>query len=84
MPVALLVELAEADAFLPSLRLERRDALWAIKALRDEPLPLFTAAAEQEPEVELQQMTDGHNVVEDYSHTGPTLPAAGSSPVPRR
>jgi len=82
VPVASLVELAEADAFLPSLGLERRDALWAIKALRDEPLPLFTAAAErearavaeqQEPEVELRQMTEGHNVVEDYSHTGLTL-----------
>nr|CAD6436566.1 error-prone DNA polymerase [Rhizobium sp. Q54] len=82
VPVASLVELAEADAFLPSLRLERRDALWAIKALRDEPLPLFTAAAEREareiaeqlePEVALHQMTEGHNVVEDYSHTGLTL-----------
>jgi len=82
VPVTSLVELAEADAFLPSLDLERRDALWAIKALRDEPLPLFTAAAErearavaeqQEPEVELRQMTEGHNVVEDYSHTGLTL-----------
>ncbi|PDT79708.1 error-prone DNA polymerase [Sinorhizobium sp. BJ1] len=82
VPVASLVELAEADAFLPSLRLERRDALWAIKALRDEPLPLFTAAAvrearaiaeQREPEVELRQMNEGHNVVEDYSHTGLTL-----------
>ncbi len=82
VPVASLVELAEADAFLPSLGLKRRDALWAIKALRDKPLPLFTAAAErearaiaeqQEPEVELRQMTEGHNVVEDYSHTGLTL-----------
>ncbi|MEX2742072.1 error-prone DNA polymerase [Rhizobium mongolense] len=82
VPAASLVELADADAFLPSLRLERREALWAIKALRDEPLPLFTAAAErearaiaeqQEPEVELRQMTEGHNVVEDYSHTGLTL-----------
>ncbi|WP_081159793.1 error-prone DNA polymerase [Ensifer aridi] len=82
VPVASLVELAEADAFLPSLRLERRDALWAIKALRDEPLPLFMAAVEREaraiaeqrePAVELRQMTDGHNVVEDYSHTGLTL-----------
>ncbi|ARQ13787.1 error-prone DNA polymerase 2 (plasmid) [Rhizobium etli] len=82
VPVASLVELAEADAFLPSLRLKRRDALWAIRALRDEPLPLFTAAAErearaiaeqQEPDVELRQMTDGHNVVEDYSHVGLTL-----------
>jgi error-prone DNA polymerase len=41
---ASLVELAEADAFRPDLELARRDALWAIKALRDEPLPLFAAA----------------------------------------
>lgn len=81
-PAASLVELAEADAFRPSLRLERRDALWAIKALRDEPLPLFAAAAEreartvaeqQEPAVELRRMTEGHNVVLDYGHTGLTL-----------
>jgi error-prone DNA polymerase len=82
VPAATLVDLAEADAFLPSLNLPRRDALWAIKALRDEPLPLFSAAAEreqraiaeqQEPEVELRQMTEGHNVIQDYSHTGLTL-----------
>lgn len=82
VPAASLVELAEADAFLPSLQMERRDALWAIKALRDEPLPLFAAAAEresraiaeqQEPSVELRQMTEGHNVVADYSHIGLTL-----------
>ncbi|NKJ39338.1 error-prone DNA polymerase [Rhizobium sp. SG570] len=82
VPAASLVELAEADAFLPSLNLQRRDALWAIKALRDEPLPLFAAAAEREqktiaeqrePEVSLRQMTEGHNVIQDYSHTGLTL-----------
>jgi error-prone DNA polymerase len=82
VPTASLVDLAQADAFLPSLRLERRDALWAIKALRDEPLPLFAAAAkreatavqeQQEPAVALRQMTLGHNVVEDYGHTGLTL-----------
>jgi error-prone DNA polymerase len=27
------------------MRLARREALWAIKALRDEPLPLFAAAS---------------------------------------
>ncbi len=81
---AFLVKLAEADAFRPALKLERRDALWAIKALRDEPLPLFVAAADreraviaeqQEPEVALRQMTEGANVVEDYGHTGVTLRA---------
>lgn len=82
VPSEALVQLAKADAFLPSLKLERREALWAIKALRDEPLPLFAAAAERqvaaiaeqhEPEVVLRQMTDGHNVIEDYSHIGLTL-----------
>ncbi|MBY5532821.1 error-prone DNA polymerase [Rhizobium leguminosarum] len=82
VPAASLVELAEADAFLPSLGLQRRDALWAIKALRDEPLPLFAAASErearavaeqQEPAIALRQMTEGHNVVQDYGHIGLTL-----------
>jgi error-prone DNA polymerase len=37
VPVASLTELAQADVFLPSLRLERRDAPWAIKALLERP-----------------------------------------------
>jgi error-prone DNA polymerase len=84
VPTASLVKLAEADAFLPSLKLERRQALWDIKALRDEPLELWAAAAErasrviaemQEPEVALKSMTEGREVVEDYSHTGLSLRA---------
>ena len=82
VPVAALEKLAEADAFLPSMKLERRQASWDIKALRDEPLELWAAAAEreartipemQEPEVMLKSMTQGREVVEDYSHTGLTL-----------
>lgn len=82
VPTASLVKLAEADAFLPALQLQRRDALWAIKALRDEPLALWTAAAVrearqiaevQEPGVQLPSMRTGHEVVEDYSHIGLTL-----------
>jgi error-prone DNA polymerase len=82
VPTAALVKLAEADAFLPSLQLQRRDALWAIKALRDEPLELWAAAAErqarqvaeiQEPETILPSMRAGHEVVEDFAHTGLTL-----------
>jgi error-prone DNA polymerase len=82
IPSAALVELAEADSFRPSLGLARREALWAIKALRDQPLPLFTAAgsretspiAEQfEPVVSLKPMTAGSEVVEDYGHVGLTL-----------
>jgi error-prone DNA polymerase len=82
VPTEALVQLAQADAYGPGLKLERRDSLWAIKPLRDEPLPLFAAAAEREmatiaeqnePKVVLKQMTEGHDVVEDYGHTGLTL-----------
>jgi len=79
--VSTLVRLAEADAFNPSMRLARRDALWAIKALRDNPLPLFAVAdgeGRPTPEtndeaVRLKAMTAGHEVVEDYSYVGLTL-----------
>jgi error-prone DNA polymerase len=79
--VSTLVRLAEADAFQPSMRLARRDALWAIKALRDNPLPLFAVAngeGRPTPEandeaVRLKAMTAGHEVVEDYTFTGLTL-----------
>lgn len=82
VPTKALVQFAEADAFRPSLKLERRDALWALKALRNDPLPLFAAAAEREaetvpemvePEVSLVPMVEGRQVVEDYGHTGLTL-----------
>jgi error-prone DNA polymerase len=82
VPSAALVQLAEADAFGPALELARREALWAIKALRDEQLPLFAAAAAREtdpvpevdePAVMLRPMTAGSEVVEDYGHVGLTL-----------
>ena len=82
VPSAALVQLAEADAFRPSLGLARREALWAIKALRSEPLPLFAAAAAREaepvpeinePAVALRPMTAGGEVVEDYGHVGLSL-----------
>jgi error-prone DNA polymerase len=41
------VQLAEADAMHESLVLARREALWALKALRDEPLELFAAASQR-------------------------------------
>lgn len=84
IPVAALVELAEADAFRAGLGLARREALWAIKALREKPLPLFAAAAmreagivpeQSEPAVSLRPMTSGREVVEDYGHLGLTLRA---------
>ncbi len=78
LPSAALVNLAEADAFLPSLGLARRDALWALKGLGDAPLPLFAAADAREavePEVALAPMTEGAEVVEDYGHMGLSLRA---------
>ena len=45
VPVPSLVELADADAMKEAFGLPRREALWAIKALRDEPLELWSAAA---------------------------------------
>ena len=82
VPVASLVQLAEADAMNESLGLARREALWALKALRDEPLELFAAATGREartveevrePHVSLRPMTSGGEVVEDYRHVGLTL-----------
>jgi error-prone DNA polymerase len=82
VPASALVQLAEADAFRPGLGLARREALWAIRGLRDEPLPLFSAASDREravvpelyePDVSLRPMTAGSEVVEDYTHVGLTL-----------
>jgi hypothetical protein len=94
-----LSRLAEADAFLPSLKLARREAAWAIKGLRDTALPLFDqpgAAELNEPPPRLKAMTEGREIVEDYSHVGlslrrhplallrPDLEALGRVPAGRR
>lgn len=77
-----LNRLAEADAFRGAMRIARREALWAIKALRDEQLPLFAAADAREngfaheiveQPVVLRPMSEGREVVEDYGHVGLTL-----------
>ncbi|MBZ0229147.1 MAG: error-prone DNA polymerase [Bauldia sp.] len=82
VPVAALTRIAEADGFGSAFGLARREALWAIKALRDEPLPLFAAAPAREdgagaecdePRVALRPMTAGREVVEDYGHLGLSL-----------
>ncbi len=78
--VLTIEKLANADAFEPSLKLARREALWAIRGLADEKLPLFDAADTaglrremNEPEVTLVPMTSGRHVVEDYASTGLSL-----------
>ena len=81
LKVATLRRIAAADAFR-SLRLGRRQALWMIGRLRDDPLPLFTAAdlrdntlvpEIREPQVTPAPMTLGAEVVSDYRTVGLTL-----------
>ena len=66
-----LERLARADAFR-SLGLDRRDALWAVRALQrsgdKDDLPLFARVHmhELEPDVALPPMRPGEHVIEDY------------------
>jgi error-prone DNA polymerase len=75
-------KLAQADAFR-SLGLDRRDALWAVRALDGksaaETLPLFDQPAirlrDLEPETRLPTMPLGEHVVHDYRSLGLSLKA---------
>ncbi|HZS64503.1 MAG TPA: error-prone DNA polymerase [Xanthobacteraceae bacterium] len=80
LPTKALELLAHADAF-GSLGLSRRDALWAIKALRrtgdKDDLPLFARVTmeKMEPDADLPPMLPGQQVVEDYRHLSLSLKA---------
>jgi error-prone DNA polymerase len=73
-------KLAEADAFR-SIGLDRREALWAVKALDGrsaaEKLPLFSqgdvALPELEPPTRLPLMPAGEHVIHDYRSLGLSL-----------
>jgi len=74
-----LERLAEADAFR-STGLDRRRALWALKALGEPPLPLFaavedasTGSRETRAMALLPEMPLGEHVVEDYASLSLTL-----------
>jgi error-prone DNA polymerase len=75
-------KLAQADAFR-SLGLDRRDALWAVRALDGrsaaETLPLFDQPAirlrDLEPETKLPTMPLGEHVIHDYRSLGLSLKA---------
>ncbi len=71
-----LRRLAEADAF-GSMGLDRRGALWAIKPLRDERLPLFEQ--QESPDTdgidELPATSPRQRVLHDYQTTGLSLKA---------
>jgi len=77
---AVLRRLAQADAFR-SLGLDRRAALWAVRALRrvadKDDLPLLARALlpQNEAPVALSPMTLGQQVVEDYRHLSLSLKA---------
>ena len=76
---AVLERLAEADVFA-AVGLNRRDALWAAKAiLAKAPLPLFAGGLEgeaiEEPAALLPKMGLGEQVVEDYVATRLSLKA---------
>jgi error-prone DNA polymerase len=77
---SVLRRLAEADAF-NSLNLNRRQALWALRALRRTPdkddAPLLSRAelTDAEPDAALPQMAAGQEVVEDYRHMQLSLKA---------
>jgi error-prone DNA polymerase len=72
--------LAEADAFV-SLGLDRRKALWELRALRrmgdKDDLPLFARAplSASEPDAGLPSMPPGEQVLEDYRHLHLSLKA---------
>ena len=78
-----LDRIGDADGF-GSLALSRRAALWGVKGLGNDALPLFAAAGglagkllaeAHEPEVVLPSMTEGSDVVEDYRASGLSLRA---------
>ena len=72
LAVATLETLARADAFGSTGR-ARRQALWAVRALGPEPLPLFAAMEDgagegrADPEIALPAMSLGEEVSEDYA-----------------
>ncbi len=80
LPPSALERLARADAFR-SLGLDRRDALWAVRALQrsgdKDDLPLFARVAmpDLEPDVTLPRMPLGAHVIEDYRHLRLSLKA---------
>jgi error-prone DNA polymerase len=78
IPVAALRTLARADAFR-SMGLDRRQALWEIRDLRDEALPLFdssdTSSLGLSVSPSLPEMPLHRHVVQDYATVGLSLKA---------
>ena len=77
VPPSAMERLADADAFR-SIGLDRRQALWAVSALHDHPIGMFTGTPSQsttELATELPVMTPGEHVIQDYASTSLSLKA---------
>ena len=81
-PVATLKRLAEADVFLETFKLARRDALVEVKNLRDDHMSLFDCLLDENgrsiadikwQDLDLKPMKAGAEVVEDYNAVGFSL-----------
>ncbi|HYD89218.1 MAG TPA: error-prone DNA polymerase [Vitreimonas sp.] len=78
LPVSTIERLADLDAFR-SLGLDRREALWIVRALNrtggQEDLPLFAVQDSRatEPDFDLPPMLLGEHIVEDYRTLGLSL-----------
>ena len=72
-----LERLADADAFR-SLDVDRRQALWEISALKDNPVGLFKGQASEsamEKNISLPELSLSEHVVQDYASTSMSLKA---------
>jgi error-prone DNA polymerase len=66
--------LAEADAF-GSLGLSRRESLWAVQSLNDDPMPLFESVTIHEEPARLPLSPADAEVTDDYQSVGLSLKA---------
>jgi error-prone DNA polymerase len=72
-----LEQLADADAFR-SIGLDRREALWQVSAVDDQPTGIFTgqrSPAQTEKQIVLPFMSESEHVVQDYAATALSLKA---------
>lgn len=72
-----LERLANADAFR-SIGLSRREALWEVAALSDKPVGVFQgqpSESENEPEIQLPELSLAEHVLQDYNSTTLSLKA---------
>ncbi|TDG36512.1 DNA polymerase III subunit alpha [Pedobacter changchengzhani] len=72
-----LEKLADADCFR-SIKLDRRQALWEVSALKDRPIALFegqVSESETEKQIQLPLLSKSEHVVQDYASTSLSLKA---------